>query len=169
MGDRARRSIAALLAVVALLALAACGGDDGEQTVTEVVTETEAGASAEADVEEAETTLAGIVDRDRADPGYHLEEIRTDPAVSQELIGLIDRLTAEAKAQGAPGLEFDPIICSQQLPADVSFSPREPVGDRLEITGTLTYGAGPPQVVSYVMVREGEDWKLATTDCLLGS
>jgi hypothetical protein len=168
MGDRARRSIGALLVAAAVLGVAACGDDD-ERTASEMVTETATETSTEADLEQAEATLEGIVQRDRADPSYHLEAIRTDPAVSQELIGLIDRLTAEAKAQGAPGLEVDPILCSQQLPADVSFSPREPIGDRLEITGTLTYGVGPPQVVSYEMVREGGSWKLATTDCLVDS
>jgi hypothetical protein len=163
-------AIIALLAATAALALAGCGGDDGDETVTEVVTETQPGTvTGEGDAQQAQAALEGIVQRDLADPAYHIEGIRTDPAVSQEFVDLIDRITAEAKAQGAPALEFDPIVCAQQLPSDVSYSPQQPAGDRLTITGTLTYGGGPPQTVSYEMVREGEDWKLASTSCALGN
>jgi crotonobetainyl-CoA:carnitine CoA-transferase CaiB-like acyl-CoA transferase len=167
--QRRNRSLLAAVALAAAL-LAGCGDDDGSSTTTATATEPPPAPTVVTDptpsVAAAEAALAAIVERDRDDPGYHVEGIRTDPAIAPAFVSGVEVATEQAKQAGTPGLDFDPILCAQNLPESVRYRPGEPAHGQLRIVGIFRYGAGKPVKVVYHMVLDGETWKLNGTDCL---
>ena len=63
-------------------------------------------------------------------------------------------------------LDFDPILCAQNVPRGVSYAPSMPEPGRVTVLATYDYGAGKPVKVSYSMVLDGDTWKLNGTDCV---
>jgi hypothetical protein len=153
------------------VSLAGCGGDD-EKTVTETETETvlqkplTTATDTASEIDLAQSTLAAIVDRDRKGTSYHVDGIRTDPAIAPAFVSGVDVATQVAKADGATGLDFDPILCAQNLPRSVSYRPGTPHGGVLGVVGVFDYGVGKRVKVHYSMVRLDGTWKLNGTDCL---
>ena len=169
---RKRRSIALLFAVFALVALPACGSDDGTETETESTTvertieETETEAFGEGDVEAARTTLEGVINRDIKDPEYRAGGFREDPAISADLIAQIDAITEANRKEGFPGLDFDPFLCAQNTPTGVVFNEAGTAADRITFVGRFEFG-GATEKVTYVLFREeGGDWVLDSTECV---
>jgi hypothetical protein len=157
------------VALAAALALTGCGGDGGEKPATQTVSQAPGSATptdAATQIDAAQATLAEIVDRDRHDTSYHVDGIRSDPTVSPAFISGIDVATQEAKQAGATGLDFDPILCAQNLPRRVHYRAGAPMDGVLRIDGIFDYGAGKPVRVIYSMVLDGGIWKLNGTDCL---
>ena len=173
MRDLLPRKTVLALAVLAIAALAGCGG--GEKTVTTTVTQPTASTTITAtdtgaqpgDVAAATDALSGLIDKVRNDPRYGTQAFRGDPAVSRGFVQKIDRIIAMNEAQGFPGIDFDPFICAQQLPTGVSYAPARVAGDDVAITGHLSYGdASKPVEVTYLMVLQDGRWKLDSTDCV---
>ena len=158
-----------LPALVAVALVAGCGDDKDntvtlQETVTGSSTEETTGAPSK-DVADAQAVLKTIIEKDRTDPEYHTLGFRTDPAISQDLIDKIARIDEEATQSGAPGIDFDPFICAQQIPDGATYTPGDAATQSIAIVGHLKFGPQTEDVV-YDMAREGNDWKLASTSCV---
>ena len=121
---RARgRFLGPVLAVSIAAAVAGCGSDDDGATTTAATASQPPDATTATDASTqiiaAQATLAEIVDRDRHDTSYHVDGFRSDPTISPAFVSGVDVATDSAKASGATGLDFDPIICAQNLPRRV--------------------------------------------------
>jgi hypothetical protein len=149
-------------------AIAGCGGDGGGGTTAPTAAPTGAATATDpaTQIDAAQATLAEIVDRDRHDTSYHVDAFRSDPTISAAFVSGVDVATQSAKADGAPGLDFDPILCAQNLPRRVHYRAAAPSDGQVAITGIFDYGAGKPVRVRYSMVLDGTIWKLNGTDCL---
>jgi hypothetical protein len=165
-----------VLATLAGAVVAGCGGDEDDASEpptsgqtnpqTEATETTEPNESGEGDVEAARLALEGVIARDIQDPAYHVTGFRDDPAVSADLIAEIDQLTEEAKAQGATGLDFDPFVCAQQIPANVTYNLVGSAGTRMTFNGVFEFGP-KREKVTYVVIRDVDDsWKLDATECV---
>ncbi len=183
---KTRRDLLAWSVSAALAAglLAGCGGDDegdettpspsvtqestagsGEQsgsgtTTTPAGTGGEGGTKTTSDVDAATAVVAGVVDRDLTDDKYGAFDYKNDNSITQ---GMKDKI-AEL---GKQGQNFDPFICSQELPkGEPSYQPGKQAGNEMTIIGNFKYGGGAKVGVTYAMKKEGEQWKLDTTDCI---
>jgi hypothetical protein len=168
---RARgRFLGVVLAVSVATVIAGCGSDDDGTTTNAAAASQPPGATTATDpstqIVAAQATLAEIVDRDRHDTSYHVDGFRTDPTVSPAFVSGVDVATESAKASGATGLDFDPIICAQNLPRRVHYRAAPPRGGQIAIVGILAFGIGKPVRVHYSLVLDGSVWKLNGTDCL---
>jgi hypothetical protein len=167
------RLIALLLTGLLAVFAAACGDEEDTETVTDVTepvgeaTETvETNQFGQADVEAARLALEGVINRDIKDPAYHVEDFRSDPSVTPELIAQINQLTDEAKAEGLTGLDFDPFLCAQNTPTGVTFNEAGAAADRVTFVGVFDFG-GQREKVTYVVARtSGGQWQLDSTDCV---
>jgi hypothetical protein len=164
-------ALGVIFAVVLAAAIGGCGGDadGGATTVTKTAApapEVRTATDPATQIDAAQATLAEIVDRDRHDTSYHVDGIRSDPTVSAAFVSGVDVATQEAKQAGATGLDFDPILCAQNLPRRVHYRAKEPMDGVLRIDGIFNYGTGKPVRVVYSMVLDGNTWKLNGTDCL---
>jgi hypothetical protein len=168
------RLIALLVAgLLVASAVAACGDDEETETVTEVsepageaTGTTGTNQFGEADVEAARLALEGVINRDIKDPAYHVEDFRSDPAVSPDLIAQINQLEDEARAEGLTGLDFDPFLCAQNTPTGVTLNEAGTAADRVTFVGVFDFG-GQREKVTYVVARtSGGQWQLDSTECL---
>lgn len=165
-----RRFGGPLLPALTAAAIFAGCDDNGSETATiqgtvapPEVTNT---ATSGGDVDHAQAVLEGIIERDITDPNYHSSGFRSDSAISKDLIDKIDQLDEEAKESGATGLDFDPFVCTQNVPENVSYSPGDAATQTRTIIGHLSFGTGGPRDVIYDMGREGGGWKLVSTSCV---
>jgi hypothetical protein len=156
-------SLLAALAAAAVL-LVACGDDEDpaeEETVGVLVgTEQRVRLSAE-----ARAVLAGIVNRAIDDPSFSSSGYLTDPQISQSFLDQLAALEAANAKAGFPGRDFDPFVCAQQLPTDVSFADAGGAGDRHTFIGRLKFGPATEKV-TYVMTFATSEWQLDSTGCL---
>ena len=166
---RFHRLVCCLAAVALAAALVGCG-DDNETTVTETETVLQKPLTTATDpaseIDLAQSTLAAIVDRDRNDPDYHSTGFRSDPTISPAFLSAIDVIEQQNEAQGFPGLDFDPILCAQNIPRGVSYTASMPEPGGVAVVATYEYGGGKPVKVRYSMVLDGDTWKLNGTDCV---
>ena len=169
MGSMRRLGRPLLPALTAAAIFAGCD-DNGSETVTlqdtvapPDVTNTTTSAG---DVDHAQAVLEGIIERDITDPNYHSDGFRSDSAISQDLIDKIDQLDEEAQESDAPGLDFDPFVCAQDVPESVTYSTGDAATQTVTIIGHLSFGTGGPRDVIYDMGREGGGWKLVSTSCV---
>ena len=78
----------------------------------------------------------------------------------------VEQATQDAKDQGATGLDFDPMVCAQQIPRHIEYHPATVSGDQATVVAVLDFGGGKPQSNTYQLRLEDGVWKLDSTDCL---
>jgi hypothetical protein len=162
----ARYAAIPLAATVVLLA--ACGGQ-GPATVTAtepVDTTPPAETAPPAEPEEAPVAVVErIIELDSSDPDFHTEGFRGGEDVTRAFVQKVDDAAAEAEAQGA-FLDYDPILCAQQIPRDAGIVRESIDGDRAVVVALLEYGMDSSNTVTYEMAVEDGRWKLDGTECL---
>ncbi len=154
-----------LIGSVLAVGLSACGDDDESETETAVTEVPSAPTDPNGEVPAAQSALEGVISKDIADPSYHVDAFRSDPAISPSLIDQIETLTAQARKDGLTGLDFDPLLCAQNIPQSASYRAVGVAGNRITFVGSLDFG-GDIEKVTYVMTRDGDAWQLDSTECV---
>lgn len=161
-----------IVAAIALLGLAGCGGDDegsdspatetrSESEATTVTEATEAPESEDEAIAGAQATLEAVIGRDLQDGRYIEGAYRTDPNLTPRMIGEIIRLEAE----GGPGFDFDPFICAQSLPRAIDYEAVAVGDEEITFEASFDFGGAFTSVNTYRMLHGQNGWQLDSIGC----
>lgn len=151
--------MARLPVTLVLLIAATAAGCGGSQTttVTESATVTEAAPADGAPTAALEELLSS---QTTGDADYR------DPVSSG---GLVTEGFVEAVEEGSRDLgylDFNPFLCSQQLPRKITYADEAIEGDQARVTALVRYGGGTEQTQVYDMAFEDASWKLDRSECM---
>jgi hypothetical protein len=158
-----RRSRLAVLAV-AVLALGAIGG--GLALALSGGSGSGSGEAPEvSDTEAITQTVSSVLEADQRDPEFRQTGYRDSDLVSGTFVTKLEQLQSLARGQGLTGLGFDPILCSQQLPTEITFA--EPRIDGVQASVVAKFHFGEEVTPNrYTLTKADGTWRLDGTPCM---
>ncbi|MEA2348413.1 MAG: hypothetical protein QOG62_2200 [Thermoleophilaceae bacterium] len=154
---------------IAMFACAGCGSQPPAATVTEQTTVTQTAPATTPSTESAPpaqdgaptASLKELLASQSTDNADYRDPVKSGALVTQGFVSAV-----EDGSRDLGYLDFNPFLCSQQLPEKIDYVDESIDGDQARVTAVVKYGAGGGETQVYDMALDGGTWKLDRSECM---